>query len=202
MRDYLMHYGVLGMKWGVRRYQNPDGSLTAAGKKRYSHMSSSKLKKEFTKQIRQKRSKQEGFSNRWMSQLPIGEYSKSVVDEDRRKRDEWHNSEEYKKLSADANRKWDELNSKLERGEIDIDEYDKLSNKLWWNTRSFSTENWNTLMFAKTISGSGAKYANDFINKGGKDLSTAYLQDLGYNRKTAEYLVKRMLKQGYTLGDI
>lgn len=32
----LMHYGVLGMKWGVRRYQRTDGSLTAAGKRRYS----------------------------------------------------------------------------------------------------------------------------------------------------------------------
>lgn len=30
----LKHYGILGMKWGVRRYQNKDGSLTAAGKKR------------------------------------------------------------------------------------------------------------------------------------------------------------------------
>jgi hypothetical protein len=31
----LCHYGVKGMKWGVRRYQNSDGSLTPAGKKRY-----------------------------------------------------------------------------------------------------------------------------------------------------------------------
>ena len=30
--NYLAHYGVLGMKWGVRRYQNKDGTLTAAGK--------------------------------------------------------------------------------------------------------------------------------------------------------------------------
>ena len=34
----LKHHGILGMKWGIRRYQNKDGSLTPAGKKRYSQM--------------------------------------------------------------------------------------------------------------------------------------------------------------------
>lgn len=33
--DELMHHGIKGQRWGVRRYQNPDGSYTAAGRKRY-----------------------------------------------------------------------------------------------------------------------------------------------------------------------
>lgn len=33
--DELAHHGILGQKWGVRRYQNYDGSLTNAGRKRY-----------------------------------------------------------------------------------------------------------------------------------------------------------------------
>lgn len=32
---WLFHHGIKGQRWGVRRYQNTDGSLTAAGKKRY-----------------------------------------------------------------------------------------------------------------------------------------------------------------------
>ena len=34
-QNYLCHYGIKGMKWGIRRYQNPDGSLTAEGIQRY-----------------------------------------------------------------------------------------------------------------------------------------------------------------------
>ena len=37
-RDFLAHHGIKGQKWGIRRYQNEDGSLTAEGKARYSLM--------------------------------------------------------------------------------------------------------------------------------------------------------------------
>ena len=36
--DFLAHHGIKGQKWGIRRYQNDDGSLTEEGKKRYDRL--------------------------------------------------------------------------------------------------------------------------------------------------------------------
>ncbi len=33
--DYIAHHGVKGQRWGIRRYQNPDGTLTADGRSHY-----------------------------------------------------------------------------------------------------------------------------------------------------------------------
>lgn len=45
MRNELCHHGIKGQKWGVRRYQNPDGSLTLQGQRRYGVDNSRTLKK-------------------------------------------------------------------------------------------------------------------------------------------------------------
>ena len=45
MTGCLYHHGIKGMRWGVRRFQNKDGSYTAAGKKRYSDDSGSDKKR-------------------------------------------------------------------------------------------------------------------------------------------------------------
>ena len=68
----LHHHGIKGQKWGVRRFQNKDGSLTPAGKKRYDEPNSHSDKKEKQYKIPQNKSlhrlkledkyKQQGFS--------------------------------------------------------------------------------------------------------------------------------------------
>lgn len=58
----LYHHGILGQKWGIRRYQNPDGTLTEEGKRRlreYQEKESEKLDKRFDKRIEKARKKYE-----------------------------------------------------------------------------------------------------------------------------------------------
>lgn len=52
--DTLYHHGIKGQKWGIRRYQNEDGSLTAAGQKRYSIKEAYKKHSENEREYRNK----------------------------------------------------------------------------------------------------------------------------------------------------
>ena len=57
MNNNLQHHGIKGQKWGVRRFQNKDGSLTAKGKQRYDDDEPGERKKEGKSESRPSRGK-------------------------------------------------------------------------------------------------------------------------------------------------
>lgn len=65
----MYHHGILGMKWGVRRYQNKDGTLTAAGKARFGKTLKSNKSKEEAKKKAEKKPKKDSIKSMSDSEL-------------------------------------------------------------------------------------------------------------------------------------
>lgn len=64
--DFIAHHGTKGMRWGMRRYQNPDGSLTPAGRKRYmkNNRFRQKYHREQAKRLEEERRRSETLQQR------------------------------------------------------------------------------------------------------------------------------------------
>lgn len=185
----LYHYGIKGMKWGVRRYRNADGSLTPKGKKHYSKMSDDKLQKTLYKQVKKARSEQSDWSNQWNVNNTIGKHSKAAADKYKKDHDEYTNSKSYK----DAEKKRRNLDRRFDQGKIDPDEYDRE----WENIQKsvYKPE----LDTSVRIGTNGRQYSKEYIDKYGRDLNIGYLKDLGYDEKTAKEFTERILKSNRKL---
>lgn len=96
-KDELYHYGVKNMKWGVRNYQNKDGSLTSAGRRRYQTDGDDDLraKKQAYKSAKKDYSKAYNKAYNYSRAYPISQYTN-------------------KKKSAEADRRWDDAINKAD----------------------------------------------------------------------------------------
>lgn len=77
----LKHHGIKGQKWGIRRYQNPDGSLTALGKKRESSRND-KEKKARKAEAKNRRTMSDVDLKKRIERMKLEKEYKTLVDED------------------------------------------------------------------------------------------------------------------------
>lgn len=84
MENELNHHGILGMKWGVRRYQNKDGTLTNSGKKRISKTQSADDKKRESrkKDLKNRRTMSDADLKKKIERLKLEKEFKSLTEED------------------------------------------------------------------------------------------------------------------------
>ena len=85
---YMEHFGIKGQKWGERRYQNEDGSLTEAGKARYSLATKGERRTlENLKKIKQDKNRMSSMSDRQKKRLDddIEFYTKRLTGEVKKK---------------------------------------------------------------------------------------------------------------------
>lgn len=116
--EELAHHGILGQKWGVRRFQNPDGSLTPRGKRRFSKLI--ELEKEHDADVKNARAAADK-EHRYMRSKGLGKGEDYKEDA----RELYTTDEKFKKISDE---RYDAWKKSVESGEQFIKEQMKVRN--------------------------------------------------------------------------
>lgn len=133
----LIHWGVRGMKWGLRRYQNSDGTLTEAGKKRYNkELEKIRTEKKVAKQKLETQAKLEKLdakrreidelnskiSNASIKDRITGRFKKKAEEAERKKQAD---EEKRKKQAEEAERKKKSDEEKRKKKDEEAEKNDK-----------------------------------------------------------------------------
>lgn len=132
MSLYLQHHGIKGQRWGVRRYQNEDGSLTSAGKKRYNgYDPTATVKKSKTTKMYE-RLAERGLKN---AKLQDHNYEKTGDEYHKRSAEQWRRESENNKRNAEASYRKDIFNKTATRREKKEQQaWEENVKKNWLNT--------------------------------------------------------------------
>lgn len=158
----LCHWGIKGMKWGVRRYQNADGSLTKAGEKRY------------TRDAREKEfSKYDESTGKYYKSSKKNGRSDLDVDVNRYVKEDWERVKRLTDAGSTMSRNLKETNSKAmknaPRKEMDLSNMtDKeMRDKI---NRAFLEKQYNDMFNPPQVS-KGREYADKILDNVGTALT-------------------------------
>lgn len=162
MENELYHFGIKGMKWGVRRYQNKDGSLTNAGMKRYARDA---REKDFSKYDESTGKYYKSSKKNGRKDLEVD--AKQYVKED------WERTKRLTDAGANMSRKLKEVNSKAiknaPRKEMDLSNMTDKEMRDRIN-RAFLEKQYNDMFNSPQVS-KGREYADKILDNVGTALT-------------------------------
>lgn len=179
MNNELYHHGIKGQRWGVRRFQNPDGTLTDKGRKRLDKMSDSKLYSTLYKRANKQIASDKGPGKH--SQKAYGKYTESY---DKAERDFKDSHPELASFSNGVDsRNWEKAKEYAYSGRYqkDVGEYNDMHYKMGGIMQ---------------VTQNGSKYSDEFLKSHGRDITYAHIRDIGLSDADAKRYTDRLINSG------
>lgn len=173
--DELYHYGIKGMRWGVRKYQNEDGSLTAAGERRYQN--ADRAYHDVAKAIYKREKKLRKLMKK-QGRLYDDEYFGENAKKAQKGRDSYYESDAVKRRMKLEDR-IEELKS-IEEGLWEMDRPQQEKDSIRRKIESLERQH-SKIKIPKNTKSTYSKSA----------MTKAKLMDLGFNERTADALEKK-----------